>query len=228
MIMTEPIFQLSRVSGVPVTNDELLADLRHVAELAGSVKVTQGKYAQLGIYDCSTHIRRFGSWNQALLEAGLELSNRVDISDGELFENLFRLWQHYGRQPRRSELAQIPSTISQSPYNRRFGSWTATLEAFVKYANSAEFDESFEKASINTVQSSLKTGRDPSLRLRWQVLKRDRFTCCSCGASPALTPGVELHIDHKVPWSKGGKTVIENLQTLCSLCNLGKSNTHDG
>jgi 5-methylcytosine-specific restriction endonuclease McrA len=60
--------------------------------------------------------------------------------------------------------------------------------------------------------------------MRWHVLQRDRFTCCACGASPALTLGVELHVDHIVPWSKGGKTVLANLQTLCSVCNLGKSN----
>jgi 5-methylcytosine-specific restriction endonuclease McrA len=59
-------------------------------------------------------------------------------------------------------------------------------------------------------------------------LQRDRFTCCACGASPALSPGVELHVDHIVPWSKGGETGLENLQTLCSVCNLGKSNVHAG
>ena len=64
----------------------------------------------------------------------------------------------------------------------------------------------------------------PVEALRWHVLQRDRFTCCACGASPALTLGVELHVDHIVPWSKGGETVLENLQTLCSVCNLGKSN----
>ncbi|WP_367275291.1 HNH endonuclease [Microcoleus sp. CAWBG58] len=31
-------------------------------------------------------------------------------------------------------------------------------------------------------------------------------------------------MDRKIAWSKGGETVLENLQTLCSLCNLGKSN----
>ncbi|MFZ6816453.1 HNH endonuclease [Undibacterium sp. Rencai35W] len=31
-----------------------------------------------------------------------------------------------------------------------------------------------------------------------------------------------------VPWSKGGETVLANLQTLCSVCNLGKSNVHPG
>lgn len=64
--------------------------------------------------------------------------------------------------------------------------------------------------------------------LRWHVLQRDHFTCCACGASPAFTPSIELHVDHIVPWSKGGETVLENLQTLCSVCNLGKSNVHTG
>ena len=68
-----------------------------------------------------------------------------------------------------------------------------------------------------------KTKRDINLRLRFLVMKRDDFKCCMCGRSPATTPGLELHIDHIVPWSKGGETVIGNLQTLCSDCNLGKS-----
>ncbi|MCI5815572.1 HNH endonuclease [Ruminococcus sp.] len=45
-----------------------------------------------------------------------------------------------------------------------------------------------------------------------------------CGRSPSTTIGLELHIDHIIPWSMGGETVIDNLQTLCSDCNLGKSN----
>lgn len=221
--MTEPVFRLSRVSGFAAKDDELLADLRRVAALLQGLTVTQAQYSKYGTYDCSTHTRRFGSWNQALVKAGLLLSNRVNISDEQLFENLFQLWRYYGRQPRRCELADHPSTISQSPYHRRFGSWTAALEAFVDYANLTEVD-SLEIAVNRTIKLSRNTRRDPSLRLRWQVLQPDRFTCCSCGASPALTSNVELQVDHKIPWSKGGETVIENLQTLCSLCNLGKSN----
>lgn len=34
----------------------------------------------------------------------------------------------------------------------------------------------------------------------------------------------ELQGDHIVPWSKGGKTVDDNLQLLCSKCNNDKSN----
>ena len=70
-----------------------------------------------------------------------------------------------------------------------------------------------------------KTKREISVQLRYKVLKRDNFKCCACGASPAKDSSVELHIDHIIPWSKGGETVLENLQTLCSQCNIGKSDT---
>ena len=72
---------------------------------------------------------------------------------------------------------------------------------------------------------SKKDTRAISSKLRYQVLKRDHFKCCACGASPAKDPSVELHIDHIIPWSNGGETKIENLQTLCSKCNIGKSNS---
>ncbi|MBO5870140.1 MAG: HNH endonuclease [Clostridia bacterium] len=72
-------------------------------------------------------------------------------------------------------------------------------------------------------QGATTKSRRISNKLRYQVLKRDNFKCCACGASPAKDPTVELHIDHIIPWSKGGETTLENLQTLCSRCNIGKS-----
>lgn len=62
--------------------------------------------------------------------------------------------------------------------------------------------------------------------LRWEVLARDNWTCCSCGRS-TREDGVVLHVDHIVPRSKGGTDEIDNLQTLCSKCNIGKSNLDD-
>lgn len=48
------------------------------------------------------------------------------------------------------------------------------------------------------------------------------FRCTYCGRSPVTHPGVILHCDHIIPWSKGGKTWLINLQTLCAECNFGK------
>lgn len=57
--------------------------------------------------------------------------------------------------------------------------------------------------------------------LRYDVLKRDNFRCQLCGAS--AKDGIKLHVDHIFPVSKGGKTEMSNLRTLCERCNMGKS-----
>ena len=33
-----------------------------------------------------------------------------------------------------------------------------------------------------------------------------------------------FHADHKIPFSKGGKTILKNAQALCVECNLKKRN----
>ena len=57
--------------------------------------------------------------------------------------------------------------------------------------------------------------------LRHEVFKRDNYTCVECGARKE--DGATLHVDHKIPVSKGGTDELDNLQTLCSDCNLNKS-----
>jgi hypothetical protein len=116
----------------------LLADLRRVAKAVSQATVSIEQYRQLGKHDRFTVTSRFGSWKKALAAAGLGISKKADIPDDILFENILRLWQYYGRQPRRSELPKPPSTVSQGPYWRRFGSWTNALERFVEFVNAAE------------------------------------------------------------------------------------------
>lgn len=61
--------------------------------------------------------------------------------------------------------------------------------------------------------------------IRWQVFQRDNWKCVACGRGSQND--VILHVDHIVPRSKGGKDTLENYQTLCDVCNLGKSNKDD-
>ncbi len=61
--------------------------------------------------------------------------------------------------------------------------------------------------------------------LRYSILKRDNFKCLICGRGSE--DGVKLQVDHIIPVSKGGKTVEENLRTLCKDCNRGKSDAYD-
>lgn len=58
-----------------------------------------------------------------------------------------------------------------------------------------------------------------SKSLRFEVFKRDLFTCQYCGRK---APDVILEVDHIKPVSKGGDNSIENLVAACWDCNRGK------
>lgn len=59
-----------------------------------------------------------------------------------------------------------------------------------------------------------------SKKLRFEVFKRDSFTCQYCNRKP---PVVTLEIDHILPVCKKGTNCIDNLITACFDCNRGKS-----
>ena len=54
-------------------------------------------------------------------------------------------------------------------------------------------------------------------KLRFEVYDRDRQRCCQCGKKSN-----KLEIDHIIPIAKGGKSTLDNLQTLCHECNIKK------
>jgi len=55
--------------------------------------------------------------------------------------------------------------------------------------------------------------------IRFEVFKRDMFTCQYCGRK---APDVILEVDHIKPVAKGGNNSIENLVSSCWDCNHGK------
>lgn len=61
-----------------------------------------------------------------------------------------------------------------------------------------------------------------SKRLRYEVLRRDGFTCRYCGAK---APDVEITVDHVNPVVLGGSSTAENLVAACRDCNAGKTST---
>lgn len=56
--------------------------------------------------------------------------------------------------------------------------------------------------------------------IRFEVFKRDSFTCQYCGQK---APDVILEVDHIIPVKEGGTNDIMNLVTACRECNSGKS-----
>ena len=137
-----------------------------------------------------------------------------------------------------------PSNIKAATYVSHFGTWHKALEAFVVRMNQDEreleqtsgvkSEEKTHKHEITKRPEVIKqkpyilteNRREIGLGLRYKILSRDKFKCVRCGVSPAVDHTCQLHVDHKVPFSKGGRTILENLHTLCENCNLGKGNRH--
>jgi hypothetical protein len=207
-----------------IPDQDLIDDLVRVAHILAQKKVTIDEYNEHGKFHSTTLTRRFGNWPSTLAKAGLEKSRNVNITDEELFENIETAWLKLGRQPRYHEMIKPLSKFSVGTYEYRFGSWRLALEQFVAYINAVEIETEGTIENKVEILARHKTKRDVNWRLRFLVMRRDNFKCVACGRNPANDPKVVLHIDHVVAWNKGGETVFENLQTLCSVCNIGKSN----
>lgn len=209
---------------------ELLEDLKRVAEVIKKKSVTQAEYESFGKYSPGPFIRTFGSWFKALEKAGLEKTRNFGVTEEEYFKNLEEIWIKLGRQPNYAEIEKPFSKYSAGAYEYRFGTWHKALEAFVKYVNEETHEDLPKEGNvisripeIETKNIQHKTKKNISWRLRFVIMHRDNFKCKKCGGSPSSDPKVKLHVDHIKPYSKGGETVPENLETLCMECNIGKS-----
>lgn len=205
----------------------MLEDLKRVANDLKAISLSSRQYNDNGgKYTAGTIGTRFGGWNNALIEAGLQLVQQRDVPEIDLFKNLEDVWLKIGKQPALRDITNPISKYSRHQYIAKFATWQNALESFIDYSQqkgrTGQINKTTSKA-IATAEPMFKhkTKRFPSERLKVQVLMRDGNKCRLCGIT--LT-GDNIHFDHIKPWSKGGETVLENIQVLCDVHNLAKGN----
>jgi predicted restriction endonuclease len=212
-----------------ISEEELITDLKRVAGKLNKDFVTLKEYFKNGKFRDKPFYNRFGSWNKALEKAGLNITRNYRITEEEYFKDLEEVWIKLGRQPHLPDMHKPISKYSGSSYDRKFGTWRKALEEFIKYINKEEITQVekepiAETKVIATEKESIvkhTTKRNISGRLKVQVLIRDGNKCRLCGVT---VTGENIHFDHIKAWSKGGETVLENLQVLCAEHNLAKGN----
>lgn len=220
---------------IGISREEYLADMQEVAKRLRTAALSKRDYEKNGRYSDKHLYRLFESWTDALTQARLQpaAAHHERISDDDLFDDIERLWQSLGRQPKSTEVGAPRTQFSLGAFKNRFGGWRRALEAFVQAVSDDHLPREESAVPLEPLTHheyqpvSHKTSRSVSWRLRYIVMRRNRFCCVKCGHSPATHPGTILVIDHKIPWSSGGETEIGNLQTLCQVCNAGKSNLAD-
>jgi len=209
------------------SQDSLIAELKRIQKVVGDRPITKFDIDKYGKAGWSTYFKKFSSFSNALLKAGLKPSRRMNVTDEELLNTIIELWtktlEKDGRRPFASDLKKYDFPFSEDTYRRRFGSWK---KALILAYNSVDKKENSikqeERTSDNKPAKSIR--EEISIRKRFLVLKRDQFTCVMCGRSGI---GVKLEVDHKIPVSKGGTNNLDNLQTLCYECNRGKRNDNE-
>jgi len=87
-------------------------------------------------------------------------------------------------------------------------------------------DEDVSKKS--GIYEYLLTGSEKALSIRafddrdkYAAYEKQNHKCAGCGDEFEFN---QMHGDHIIPWSKGGRTIAENCQMLCTMCNLKKTN----
>lgn len=214
-----------------MSDEDIIAELKRVARVLSTDTLTIPQFNANSCISASAISRRFNSWNNGLQLAGLKpTTHGRRYTKAEYFENLLMVWTHLGRQPTYGEMNQPPSCITSGAYEKKWGTWSKALLAFVERVNSDMESES--PAPVSTSPGSSrpkrramqKSPRSIPLGVRYNILKRDHFKCVLCGNSPAIDPLCTLHVDHIIPVARGGSGDIKNLRSLCQPCNLGKSN----
>ncbi|WP_107771018.1 HNH endonuclease [Nocardioides sediminis] len=170
----------------------------------------------VGIY--SRYKRELDQLEAAAL--GRTLSKRLSAAT---FERIERKLFSRQRLPEPACHAQVRCSVSYTTPQGRNSYRKSRDWDFEQLAAGLQEMRTIREAQTTTAFLRQQERNRMTARLRFAVLNRDDSRCRGCGAS-AKIHGAVLHVDHIVPVSKGGKTVLENLQTLCEPCNLGKSN----
>lgn len=198
-----------------VSNEELKNELLKLAE-----EESDGKYLpaslmrEKGKFSSNVYESRFGSWNKALKEVGLEIRTHQDFTKNDLIQELKRVSEEVGRTPTYEMLDDF-GKYGKSTYERSFGSWSNALE-----------EAGFELNKLR-VGNRKEWEYGPSWKMsnKRKVLSRDQYRCQVCfEGENQLNQKPDLHhIDPASNWNIKEEhekmNSVENLISLCRSCH---------
>jgi len=183
--------------------------INHLQELAEELNKTPTKIEMddCGEWSGSTYYSYFGSWNNALKEAGLK-ENLAHPKKERLVKDLIKLSDKLNKTPTAKEMNKY-GDWSVEAYRNNFGTWNNALK------NSG--------LDINTLSSKERAGTGETaygigyVRLRERCYSRDNYQCRACGDDNFV------HCHHIKPRKKfenvSDSNTLDNVITLCNSCH---------
>jgi len=205
---------------IEATHEEVVADVKKfIEEEKIEKKVARRKYDKWAKakYKYNT-LNRITTWARVLDDLGYSVAKPAKVTDQELVDHFLEVAKYYKKAPTKELFGKYHAEVKNGPnwslLNQRWGA-TKFRSLVWEYLQGTK--------TIHDIEQAKTKKRKPiSPRLRAEVLKRDGYKCVHCGAT-AKSSGKTLHLNHKLPVSRGGKNTKENLETTCQDCNLGMS-----
>ncbi|MFQ6009650.1 MAG: homing endonuclease associated repeat-containing protein [Candidatus Aenigmatarchaeota archaeon] len=167
------------------SNEELIKALKEKAKELGRPPTTMEMNKDKSIPSAHTYNQRFGSFNKALKEAGLDINcERKDYTDEELLELLKDKAEELGRTPTIEEVIKDDSMPYPGVYYKRFGSWKnavkeAGLEPYMRVYKKKYTDQELldflRKKAEELGRTPLKGELNTDKSIPNQYLYRKRF-----------------------------------------------------
>lgn len=184
------------------TKENLIREIKKISE-----KEEVGKppnyddMRKWGKYSCTAYQSKFGSWNNALDEAGFDEKNsHKNISDNQLINDIQRVSVEFcdGQTPKLDDIRDH-GKFSESIYRKRFSGWNNAVQK-------AGFDEIFEgqwpvsgeKHPDWKGDESAYYGPSFNEEKKTMVRERDNLECRVCSQEQENIP-TSLHVHHIKP-----------------------------
>lgn len=201
---------------------KLVGDLHRIAIKVGRTP-RHRDVLEHGNFGVQTYKDRFGSWNEALAEAGYEpITENGYHRKSDLLNDLKRLAMEFGRPPSTNHVRKF-GRYAMKPYYKRWDSFEDALE--VAGLSTDVFGRQKPAEELAWIY-----GRDWK-QTRRRALERDGFTCQDCGLKNdehLHERGTSLHVHHIVPISAFDEPSegndLSNLVSLCVECHASRHN----
>lgn len=186
--------------------DELLNSLPNPRQ---SIKDGFNKTLNSWDSDCKNYLDHCLIWKSHRTDLYKAMRHTVSQNDYKMFEFRFS----------RNQTRYYQQNYQRYPYTVQN---TDKILAFT-LTDMLNIDDELKEINYETTRTKYFAKNQRRLmtkELKDKIKKRDNYTCQICGKY--MPDEVGLHIDHKIPISKGGKSVESNLWVTCDKCNLHK------
>lgn len=236
-------FRVINIAGEKLTEQELL-NINYTGEWLSDAKRKFSK-TNCVAFKIGAKFVKGSPIRQEYLETALDW-----ISEGNIAEymanhcadkNANELWLYFN-----NVIEWVKTTFNTDKYYRKEMLGLNWGELYGKYKDTAfdadeleaeikELMENDEVTDKKGIYEYVLSGKDEMLARKLSkrtfsnsdkriVYERQNGICPKCGQHYEID---EMEGDHILPWWRGGKTILDNLQMICSKCNKGKAGKMD-